>query len=173
MRLVRVRRDPREPERPGGDHHPALDGEVQGRNARGLRLRRPRPPSPARAREAPSRARPGVHRGRSRSAQSRRAPEGGEPAHGPEAQDAPPLISAKGGIALLVAGGDTPKAHFSAPAGTISVGDLLGRLARELGGKGGGRPESAQGAIPPQAIEALVRAAGAVALAGVEEGKTS
>jgi len=83
------------------------------------------------------------------------------------------LISAKGGIALLVAGSDTPKAHFSAPAGTISVGDLLGRLARELGGKGGGRSESAQGAIPPQAIEALVRAAGAVALAGVEEGKTS
>jgi len=83
------------------------------------------------------------------------------------------LLSARGGIALLVAGSDTPKAHFSAPTGTISVGDLLGRLARELGGKGGGRPESAQGAVPPQAIEALVRAAGAAALAGAEEGKTS
>ncbi len=82
------------------------------------------------------------------------------------------LISARGGIALLVAGTETPKAHFSAPTGTISAGDLLGRLAREHGGKGGGRPETAQAAIPPHAIEALIRAAGAEALAGAEEGKT-
>src|SRR5437867_1213946 len=83
------------------------------------------------------------------------------------------LISAKGGIALLVAGSDTPKAHFSAPAGTISVGDLLGRLARELGGKGGGRPESAQGAIPAHALEAALDAARAAALAGAQEGTTA
>jgi alanyl-tRNA synthetase len=82
------------------------------------------------------------------------------------------LVAGLGGIALLTAGGDTPRAHFSAPAGTISVGDLLGVLCREFGGKGGGRPESAQGAIPAQAVDAVLRAAEAAALAGAEEGAT-
>jgi alanyl-tRNA synthetase len=80
------------------------------------------------------------------------------------------LVAAQGGIALLAAGGDTPRAHFSAPTGTISVGDLLGTLCREYGGKGGGRSESAQGAIPAQAIEAALRAAESAALAGAREG---
>jgi alanyl-tRNA synthetase len=78
------------------------------------------------------------------------------------------LVASRGGIALLTAGKDTPRAHFSAPAGTISVGDLLGRLVREFGGKGGGRAESAQGAIPAQAVEAALLAAQAAALAGAE-----
>jgi len=82
------------------------------------------------------------------------------------------LVAARGGIALLAAGTDTPRAHFSAPAGTIAVGDLLGGLCREHGGKGGGRPESAQGAIPAQAIQAALKAAEAAALAGAREGKT-
>ncbi len=82
------------------------------------------------------------------------------------------LVSARGGIALLAAGTDTPRAHFSAPAGTISVGDLLGGLCLKFGGKGGGRPESAQGAIPAQAVEAALMAAEAAALAGAREGKT-
>jgi len=82
------------------------------------------------------------------------------------------LVSARGGIALLTAGAETPRAHFSAPAGTISVGDLLGRLCREFGGKGGGRSETAQGAIPAQAVEKALQAAQSAALAGANEGKT-
>ncbi len=80
------------------------------------------------------------------------------------------LVADRGAIALLTAGTDTPRAHFSAPAGTISVGDLLGDLCREFGGKGGGRPESAQGAIPAHAVAAALRAAEAAALAGAKEG---
>jgi len=82
------------------------------------------------------------------------------------------LVAARGGIALLAAGTATPRAHFSAPTGTISVGDLLGGLCREFGGKGGGRPESAQGAIPAHAVEVVLRAAEAAALAGAKEGTT-
>jgi len=80
------------------------------------------------------------------------------------------LIAGRGAIALLLAGGETPRAHFSAPAGTMSVGDLLGRLCREYGGKGGGRPESAQGAIPAHVSGAALDAARAAALAGTQEG---
>ncbi len=82
------------------------------------------------------------------------------------------LLAGQGGIALLAAGTDTPRAHFSAPTGTLSVADLLGRLCREFGGKGGGRPESAQGAIPAHAVDAVLRAAEAAALAGAKEGTT-
>ena len=82
------------------------------------------------------------------------------------------MVSARGGIALLTAGAAMPRAHFSAPAGTIPVGDLLGRLCREHGGKGGGRAESAQGAIPAQAVQAALQAAEAAALAGAREGTT-
>ena len=82
------------------------------------------------------------------------------------------LVAARGGIALLAAGADTPRAHFSAPAGTIAVGDLPVGLCREYGGKGGGRPECAQGAIPAQAVQAALQAAEAAALAGAREGKT-
>ncbi len=82
------------------------------------------------------------------------------------------LVASRGGIALFAAGADTPRAHFSAPTGTISVGELLGGLCREYGGKGGGRPESAQGAIPAHAVEAALHAAEAAALAGAKEGAT-
>jgi alanyl-tRNA synthetase len=82
------------------------------------------------------------------------------------------LVAARGGIALFAAGTDTPRAHFSAPPGTISVSELLGGLCREFGGKGGGRPESAQGAIPAQAVDVVLRAAEAAALAGAKEGTT-
>jgi len=81
------------------------------------------------------------------------------------------LVAARGGIALLASGVDTPRAHFCAPTGTMSVGDLLGRICREFGGKGGGRPESAQGAIPARAVEAALKAAEAAALAGAREGQ--
>lgn len=82
------------------------------------------------------------------------------------------LVAGQGGIALFLAGTDTPRAHFSAPAGTLSVADLLGGLCREFGGKGGGRPESAQGAIPANAVPAMLRAAETAALAGAREGIT-
>jgi alanyl-tRNA synthetase len=69
------------------------------------------------------------------------------------------MIAAGGGVALLVSGGATPRAHFSAPAGTISVGALLGEICRRHGGRGGGRPECAQGTIPPERIETALREA--------------
>lgn len=69
------------------------------------------------------------------------------------------MIAAGGGVALLVCGGTTPRAHFSAPAGTIAVGALLGEICRRHGGRGGGRPESAQGTIPSDRIEAALREA--------------
>ncbi|MBI4364874.1 MAG: hypothetical protein HY568_05530, partial [Candidatus Latescibacteria bacterium] len=81
------------------------------------------------------------------------------------------FIAGLGGIALLAAGEETPRAHFSAPAGTMAMGTLLGRVCREFGGKGGGRPESAQGAIPRQSLTAALQAAEAAALAGAQEGK--
>lgn len=83
------------------------------------------------------------------------------------------LIAGGGGIALLATGEETPRAHFSAPAGTMAMGELLGRVCREFGGKGGGRPESAQGAIPRQALEAALGAAKAAALAGAQEGTSA
>jgi len=45
-------------------------------------------------------------------------------------------------------------------------------LCREHGGKGGGRAESAQGAIPARAVEKALQAAQAAALAGATEGTT-
>jgi alanyl-tRNA synthetase len=80
------------------------------------------------------------------------------------------LVTARGGIALLVGGGDTPRAHFSAPKGTISVGGILAALSRTHGAKGGGRPESAQGAIPADRVDAALSEARAVALAGTDKG---
>ena len=80
------------------------------------------------------------------------------------------LIARRGGIALLIGGGEEPRAQFSAPAGTMAMGELLGRICREHGGKGGGRPESAQGAIPRHAVEAALVAARDAVLAGRPEG---
>ena len=80
------------------------------------------------------------------------------------------LIAAHGGIALLAAGGDTPRAHFSAPKGTISMGGILADLNRTHGAKGGGRPESAQGAIPADRVEAALSVARAAAMAGNDKG---
>lgn len=79
-------------------------------------------------------------------------------------------IAARGGIALLVAGSDTPRAHFSAPKGTISMGGILAALSRTHGAKGGGRPESAQGAIPADRVDAALGEARAAALAGTDKG---
>ena len=80
------------------------------------------------------------------------------------------LIAGRGGIALLVSGGPSPRAHFCAPAGTISVGPLLGEICRRHGGRGGGRPESAQGTIPGDRVTAALQEALEAALGSHEKG---
>ena len=83
------------------------------------------------------------------------------------------MVSARGGIALFVSGAaDTPRAHFCAPTGTISVGALLGELCRRHGGRGGGRPESAQGTVPSQRIDAVLREALEAVMAGTGKGSS-
>ena len=79
-------------------------------------------------------------------------------------------VAGRGGIALLAAGRDIARAHFSAPKGTISVGALFAGLASAYGAKGGGRPEAAQGAIPADRAEAAIDAARRAALAGTNQG---
>ncbi len=82
------------------------------------------------------------------------------------------LIAAQGGIALLVSGeGATPRAHFCAPPGTISAGALMGEIGRRHGGRGGGRPESAQGTIPADRVESALRDALEAAMAGTGKGQ--
>ena len=78
-------------------------------------------------------------------------------------------IVSRGGIALLLAtepGGDAARAHFAAPQGTISMGSLLGALCRRHGGKGGGRPESAQGSFPADRVPLALDEARTAALTG-------
>ncbi len=82
------------------------------------------------------------------------------------------LVS-RGATALLIAGLETPRAHFSAPPGTISMGALLGDICRRHGGRGGGRAESAQGTIPRQSVEAALGEARDAAMAGHEKGTTA
>jgi alanyl-tRNA synthetase len=83
------------------------------------------------------------------------------------------LIAARGAVALLFAGGEPSRAHFSAPAGTIGVGEILGAVCRRHGGKGGGRPESAQGAVPREQVAGAVATARELALAGPGEGTSA
>ncbi|MGE5175352.1 MAG: alanyl-tRNA editing protein [Hyphomicrobiales bacterium] len=82
-------------------------------------------------------------------------------------------IAARGGIALLAAGRGSARAHFSAPKGTIAVGAIFADLCRRHGAKGGGRPESAQGAIPETSVAAALDEAGRLAMAGTEKGTTT
>jgi alanyl-tRNA synthetase len=94
-------------------------------------------------------------------------------------------VAARGGIALFAAGASgaagaagapgpvapeaIARAHFSAPKGTISVGAILADLCRSHGAKGGGRPESAQGAIPADRAAEAIEAARRAALAGANQ----
>ncbi len=78
-------------------------------------------------------------------------------------------IVSRGGIALLMAseqGEPGARAHFAAPQGTIPVGALLGALCRRHGGKGGGRPESAQGSFPADRVPLALEEARTAALTG-------
>jgi len=80
-------------------------------------------------------------------------------------------VASRGGIALLFAtelggGGGAARAHFAAPQGTIPVGALLGALTRRHGGKGGGRPESAQGSFPSDRVPLVLEDSRTAALTG-------
>jgi len=78
-------------------------------------------------------------------------------------------VVSRGGIALLLAtepGGSAARAHFASPQGTIPVGALLGALTRRHGGKGGGRPESAQGSFPADRVPLVLDEARTAALTG-------
>ena len=58
------------------------------------------------------------------------------------------------GVAALLAGEEGPGAPlvFAAPAQLgLSMGQLLSQVLKPLGGKGGGRPDFAQGAGPGRA----------------------
>ena len=66
------------------------------------------------------------------------------------------LAGADGGKAALVAG------VSGAAAGKVKAGELLGDVARRVNGKGGGRPDMAQGGGDdgPALVEALASVAG-------------
>lgn len=82
------------------------------------------------------------------------------------------MIAAAGGVALLVSGeGGSPRAHFCAPPGTISAAALMGDVSRRHGGRGGGRPESAQGTIPADRVESALRDALEALTAGIGKGQ--
>ena len=78
-------------------------------------------------------------------------------------------IARRGAVALLFAAEDAggpSRAQFAAPRGTLSAGTLLGSLCRRHGGKGGGRPESAQGSFPADRVARALDDARTAALAG-------
>ncbi|WP_319578550.1 alanine--tRNA ligase [uncultured Methanospirillum sp.] len=57
-------------------------------------------------------------------------------------------ISASGGVALLIAGGETARAVVASGVDGIKAGDLIAAVCTILGGKGGGKPNLAQGGGP-------------------------
>jgi alanyl-tRNA synthetase len=74
------------------------------------------------------------------------------------------LIAGRGAVALLFSGSESPRAHFSAPAGTIPVGRLLAEVCRRHGGKG---------AVPRDQLKSAVETARQLALTGTWEGSTA
>jgi alanyl-tRNA synthetase len=57
-------------------------------------------------------------------------------------------ISEKGGIALLVAGGESARVVVASGCDTLKAGDLIAQVCSVLGGKGGGKANLAQGGGP-------------------------
>ncbi|MDD1728030.1 MAG: alanine--tRNA ligase, partial [Methanospirillum sp.] len=57
-------------------------------------------------------------------------------------------ISASGGVALLIAGGETARAVVASGIEMIKAGDVIAAVCTVLGGKGGGKPNLAQGGGP-------------------------
>ena len=68
-------------------------------------------------------------------------------------------VSDRGGIAILIAGGETARVVVSSGISNISAGDLVREICTVLGGKGGGKPTLAQGGGPDvsKIEEALVK----------------
>jgi alanyl-tRNA synthetase len=57
-------------------------------------------------------------------------------------------ISDKGGISILIAGGESARVVVSSGHKDIKAGDLIAAVCAVLGGKGGGKPTLAQGGGP-------------------------
>jgi alanyl-tRNA synthetase len=57
-------------------------------------------------------------------------------------------ISDTGGIAVLIAGGETARVVVSSGQKDVRAGDLIAAVCSVLGGKGGGKPSLAQGGGP-------------------------
>src|SRR5439155_14024375 len=91
VRLVRVRRHPRGPGRPGRHGGRSLGGKIQRGDPRGVRLRRAGAPAPEGAGAAPARAVARLHGGGGRPPERRGAAQSGARAPRPEAQAAAPV----------------------------------------------------------------------------------
>ncbi|MFY9748994.1 MAG: DHHA1 domain-containing protein, partial [Methanoregula sp.] len=57
-------------------------------------------------------------------------------------------ISEKGGVALLAATGGTARVVLASGDPRVNAGEIIGQLCGLLGGKGGGKPQMAQGGGP-------------------------
>ncbi|HWQ68280.1 MAG TPA: alanine--tRNA ligase [Methanospirillum sp.] len=57
-------------------------------------------------------------------------------------------VAESGGIALLIAGGETARAVVASGVDSLKAGDLISAVCIVLGGKGGGKPNLAQGGGP-------------------------
>ncbi|NLV27704.1 MAG: alanine--tRNA ligase [Methanomicrobiales archaeon] len=57
-------------------------------------------------------------------------------------------LSDKGGVAILIAGGETARVVVSSGSPKIKAGEIIAAVCSVLGGKGGGKPTLAQGGGP-------------------------
>jgi alanyl-tRNA synthetase len=57
-------------------------------------------------------------------------------------------LSEKGGVALLATAGETARVVLASGDARVNAGDIIGQLCSLLGGKGGGKPQMAQGGGP-------------------------
>lgn len=57
-------------------------------------------------------------------------------------------LSEKGGVALLAASGETARVVLASGDSRVNAGEIIGQLCGLLGGKGGGKPQMAQGGGP-------------------------
>ncbi len=66
----------------------------------------------------------------------------------PELAKVASRISEKGGIAILIAGGETARVVVASGIAALKAGELISEICMVLGGKGGGKPNLAQGGGP-------------------------
>ncbi|MEN6444256.1 MAG: alanine--tRNA ligase [Methanoregula sp.] len=57
-------------------------------------------------------------------------------------------VSEKGGVALLIASGETARVVLASGDPRVNAGEIIGQVCTLLGGKGGGKPSMAQGGGP-------------------------